>query len=262
MNCIHFKFRLDNNSILVSLMLANNETGALQPVKEVSEYCRKVGVLVVTDAAQAVGKMSVTLQDLGDPDMVTIVGHKFGAPKGIACLYVRPGCLGPGVGPGLLLGGGQEGGRRAGTENVPYIVGMGVAAEHCVKLLQRNRQHMEQMRQRLLLALQVFLGPSNVCVHGPTNPGDRLPNTLSVAFVGGVSSGKLLHATRDRVAASAGAACHSSAAGPVSAILLAMNIPEALARSTVRLSLGPQTTAEQVDRAAFILAQEVQNQIN
>ncbi len=125
-----------DETVLVTVMLANNESGALQPVKEIAPYCRKRGILFHTDAAQAVGKVSITLDNKGissDVDMVTIVGHKFGAPKGIACLYIRPGCLeengrkepltsGFGSSGILLLGGGQEGGRRAGTENVPYIV--------------------------------------------------------------------------------------------------------------------------------------------
>ena len=243
-------------------MLANNESGALQPVKEVSEYCRKRGILIATDAAQAVGKVSVTLQDLGDPDMVAIVGHKIGAPKGIACLYVRPGCLGNDDTTsvsGLLIGGGQEFGRRGGTENVPYIVGMGVAAVHCAEHLSRNQPHMESMRLRLLTRLQDALGEGNVRVNGPKDPAHRLPNTLSIGFAGGVHSGKLLGAIRGKVCASAGATCHA-ATGPVSAILTAMEVPEEFARATVRLSLGPMTTADEVDRAAAILAQEVKRQ--
>jgi cysteine desulfurase len=118
-------------------MLANNESGAVQPVQAVAQHCRSKGILFHTDAAQAMGKIHVTLSSMGHPDMVTLVGHKIGAPKGVAALYVRPDCLTehdrtlpPSYGTGgiLLIGGGQEGG-RAGTENVPYIVGMGRAAE-------------------------------------------------------------------------------------------------------------------------------------
>lgn len=242
-------------------MLANNESGALQPVKEVSEHCRTRGILIATDAAQAVGKISVHLrEDLGDPDMVAVVGHKIGAPKGISCLYVRPGCLSGGEAvKGLLIGGGQEFGQRGGTENVPYIVGMGVAAVNCIQNLSRNQHHMEVMRSRLLAGLQDALGKDNVRVNGPEDPAQRLPNTLSVGFTGGVHSGKLLGAVRDRVAASAGATCHA-ATGPVSTVLQAMQVPEELARATLRLSLGPKTTADEVDRAAAILAQEVRRQ--
>lgn len=248
-------------------MLANNETGALQPVKEVAEYCRRKRILFHTDAAQAAGKVSVRLADLGDPDLVTIVGHKIGAPKGVACLYVRPGCLDFSSDDsnnhrkltGLLVGGGQELGRRAGTSNVPYIVGLGVAASHAAKHLARNQAHMERLRHRLRTRLSDGLGAENVRVHGPEDPQHRLPNTLSVGFAGGIHSGRLLDAVRDKVAASAGATCHS-ANGPVSAVLLAMQVPEEYARATVRLSLGPKTTTDEVDRAAAILIDEVKRQ--
>ena len=257
-----------SNSVLVTLMQANNESGALQPVQQVSEYCRrKKNILFATDAAQAVGKISVTLRDLGDPDMISIVGHKIGAPKGIACLYVRPGCLDDDDDDndtttnfsGLLIGGGQEFGFRGGTENVPYIVGLGVAASNCAKHLAQNKHHMETMRHRLLTRLEDALGKENVRVNGPQHPAHRLPNTLSIGFAGGVHSGKLLAAVRNQVAASAGATCHA-ATGPVSAVLQAMQVPENFARATVRLSLGPKTTPEEIDRAAAILSEEVKRQ--
>lgn len=235
-------------------MMANNESGALQPVRRVAEYCRERGILTFTDAAQAAGKVSVKLSDLGDPDMVTLVGHKMGAPKGIACLYVRPGCCKRET--PLLHGGGQEYGMRGGTENVPYIVGFGEAARHAGLELDRNKSHMEAMRQRLVRRLFDGLGDSMV-VHGPDDKTLRLPNTLSVGFHG-VESGPLLRSLRHRVAASAGATCH--AAGPVSAILRAMQIPEPLARGTVRLSLGPGTTQTDVDIASKILICGVKEQ--
>jgi cysteine desulfurase len=242
-------------------MLANNETGALQPVKEVSQYCRQKGILIATDAAQAVGKISVKLIDIGDPDMVVIVGHKIGAPKGIACLYVRPGCFGDHGHKmhGLLTGGGQEHGWRGGTPNVPYIVGLGVAAEHCANNLRQNQVHLENMRCRLLGRLRELVGEQNILVNGPTDARFRLPNTLSIAFGGGIHSGKLLDDVRNKVAASGGATCHS-ANGPVSAILQAMNVPNIWARGTVRLSLGPHTSPDEVDRAAGYLAQALQLQ--
>lgn len=255
--CFCDKIQSNIYSVLVTLMLANNETGALQPVKEVSEYCRRKQILFHTDAAQAVGKVSVHLSKIGYPDMVTIVGHKIGAPKGIACLYVRPDCIDFNHVTGLLVGGGQEDGRRAGTSNVPYIVGMGVAATLSARNLIENRTRMEQLRHRLRIRLMD--GISDTMLHGPTDPEFRLPNTLSIGFGGGIHSGRLLHAVREQVAASAGATCHS-ANGPVSAVLRAMDVPEVYARGTVRLSLGPYTTIEEVDRAAEILIDEVKRQ--
>jgi len=244
-------------TVLVTLMLANNESGALQPVKAVAEECRKRGVLCHTDAAQAAGKVSVRLEDMGHPDMVTIVGHKIGAPKGTAALYVRPGCLGEAFanhhhkgGGVLLVGGGQEFGMRGGTENTPYIVGLGTAASLAASRLTATAAHTERLRSRLLANLQRALGAERVRPNGPSDASLRLPNTLSVGLEG-VSSGALLASVGDAVAASAGAACHSS--GAISAVLVAMGVPEPYARGTLRLSLGPGTTEEEVDAAAEIL---------
>ena len=273
-------------TILVTLMLANNETGALQPVSEVAQHCRQMGILFHTDAAQAAGKVSVNLHHaLGNADLVTLVGHKLGAPKGIACLYVRPNCLFEhgrhlshhhGI---LLLGGGQEFGRRGGTENVPYMVGMGAAAERAAHEWKHNGQHMERMRTRLWSNLQHELSSSSssssnhssssssslvtqLQVNGPTHPNHRLPNTLSVGLAG-IHSATLLAAVKDKVAASAGATCHSttssssSSSAGISSVLQAMQVPVDVARGTLRLSVGPHTTKEEVDQAAYILALEM-----
>jgi cysteine desulfurase len=197
--------------------------------------------------------------------MVSLVGHKIGAPKGIACLYVRPQCLeengrslphNHGV---LLIGGGQEFGRRGGTENVPHIVAMGVAAERIAMEWRANAARMEKLRTRLLHQLRLQLGccddyendDSLVRPNGPMDPEHRLPNTLSVG-IRNVHSGDLLAAVSDQVAASAGATCHGAAG--ISSVLEAMNVPIEFARGTLRLSLGPTTTQAQIDRAAAILA--------
>jgi cysteine desulfurase len=253
------------DTVLVTLMLANNESGAIMPVAEVARVCRRRGILCHTDAAQAVGKMKVTLDSLGDVDMITLVGHKIGAPKGVAALYVRPNCCNEHgrqlpVGCILLLGGGQEGGRRGGTENVPYIVGLGRAAELVQEQWQQNASHMESMRQRLLDNLTRELGPDMVRPNGPLQPALRLPNTLSVGLRN-IHSGELLAKIGDEVAASAGAACHSQGTNGISSVLRAMQVPETYARGTLRLSVGPTTTTDDVDRAAAILAKEAQNQI-
>lgn len=200
------KKAINSETVLVTIMLANNESGALQPVKEIAPYCRQRGILFHTDAAQAVGKVSIALDDNGisDSDMVTIVGHKFGAPKGIACLYIRPGCLnengrkeptsvGYGSSGMLLHGGGQESGRRAGTENVPYIVGLGCAADILTaytskqkhRRWRKNASNMRSVRSRLLLKFkEAFqdVDDSIVRENGPSDPTKRLPNTLSIGF--------------------------------------------------------------------------------
>ena len=250
---------LTKDTILVTLMLANNESGALQPVKEVAQACRERGILMHTDAAQAAGKVSCRLDDLGQPDMISLVGHKIGAPKGIACLYVRPKCYeekgrslshNHGI---LLLGGGQEHGRRGGTENTPYIVGMGVACTLASTDLAKNAKHMEAMRSHLLSQLESKLADAdiNVKANGPSNPSKRLPNTLSIGLEN-IHSGDLLAEISDKVAASAGATCHSAAG--VSSVLRAMKVPEEYARGTLRLSIGPKTTREDIDQAVELIA--------
>lgn len=280
--------RTDNDeTVLVTLMLANNETGALQPVHQVAQYCRQHGVLFHTDAAQAAGKVSVDLHDaLGDADMVTLVGHKLGAPKGVACLYVRPGCeneagrsLSSTSFSGIMLhGGGQEFGRRAGTPNVPYIVGFGKAAEQAARHWPQNAKHMAAVRAYLVEQLQEGLAPSPtqqsgndddaaktpvvvVKANGPVEAHYRLPNTLSVGLKG-IHSGQLLQAVSHQVAASAGATCHGT--NEVSAVLKAMGVPVEFARGTLRLSVGPTTTFAQAERAAQILVKQcrmlIQNQ--
>jgi cysteine desulfurase len=245
------------NTVLVTLMLANNESGALQPVADLAKFCRHKGILFHTDAAQAVGKVDVTLSALGDPDMITVVGHKIGAPKGVACLYIRPGCV-PSDTKGMLIGGGQEMGRRGGTENVASIVGFGKAAENVAAHWEENAKYMEEMRSRLLNKLLESLGYDRVRANGPHNSAHRLPNTLS-AGIKGINSAVLLGEVSDTVAASAGATCHS--AQSVSSVLTAMKIPMEYARGTVRLSLGPKTTTEEIDRAAEILALAAKRQL-
>ena len=151
-----------------------------------------------------------------------------------------------------MIGGGQESGRRGGTENTPYIVALGKAAEMAQANLKRNASHMEGLRAQLLGNLQRLLGESNVRANGPRDPKQRLPNTLSVGL-DGVRSSDLLSSVGHVVAASAGAACHSTG-GSISSVLVAMKVPESFARGTLRLSVGPTTTAQDIDEASEIIA--------
>ena len=267
------------NTALVTVMTANNEVGSVQPVFEIAKVCRERRVLFHTDAAQAVGKLD--LRGLANSstgaDMVTFVGHKFGAPKGIAALYIRPnafaenGRIDPENGGSvLLLGGGQEGGRRGGTENVPYIVGMGRAAEMLFEKKrgldgwQSNAQHMEAMRKRLLINITKGLEVESTIVrtNGPADSRKRLPNTLSVG-IKGIRSGELLANIGNLVACSAGSACHSSSSETMaySSILKAMNVPPEHAVGTLRLSVGPDTNEEEVDFAAEVIVKEAKRQL-
>lgn len=267
---------LQSNTALVTIMAANNEVGSIQPVFEIAAACRERNILFHTDAAQAVGK--IDLRGLAHPtagaDMVTIVGHKFGAPKGIAALYIRDKCTIEN-GSVLLMGGGQERGRRGGTENVPYIVGMGRAVElllerkelndgSTIEGWQYNVQHMSQMRNRLFEKISDGLrNCTAVRPNGPLQPENRLPNTLSVGLQH-TKSGVLLENIGNTVACSAGSACHSSsstAACEYSSILKALDVPPEFAIGTLRLSVGPDTTKEEVDRAAFIIVEEARRQL-
>ena len=231
------------DTVLVSVMLANNEVGTLQPLAEITARCRERGVLVHTDAAQAVGKIAVDVAALG-VDLLTVAGHKLYAPKGIGALFVRTGVrLEP-----LIRGAGHEMGLRAGTENVLEIVGLGAACELVTAELDSELPRLAAQRDRLATALREAV-PA-MTEHG--DPAARLPNTLSVAFPG-IDAGLLLARLGDEVAASAGAACHAEDV-EVSHVLEAMDVDTATALGTVRLSVGRFTTDAEVDRAATLIA--------
>jgi cysteine desulfurase len=230
------------DTVLVSIMLANNEIGTLQPIKAIADLCHAAGVPLHTDAAQAVGKIRVQADEL-EVDLLTIAGHKMYAPKGIGALYIRQGTV---LEP-LLHGAGHEAGMRAGTENVAGIAGLGAAACVATKSLDASLERLERLRDQLLNLLQAGVGDSLV-VHGARAP--RLPNTLSVSFPGAI--GQELLARVPELCASTGSACHSETEA-ISPTLAAMGIPTAIARGTIRLSLGWYTTEDDVERAASLL---------
>ena len=231
-------------TVLVTIMHANNETGTIQPIREISAITRAHGVLLHTDAAQSVGKVTVDVHDLG-VDLLTVVGHKMCAPKGVAALFVRDGvALHP-----LIGGGGQEHGLRAGTENVAYAVGLGRAADLAAHALADGetarltalRDHLEERLHELL--------PGRVHLNGHRT--ERLPNTLNVRIDGAPALALLAGVAS--VAASAGSACHSGEDRP-SPVLTAMGIPEREALTALRLSVGRWTTTAEVEQAAEDIA--------
>jgi cysteine desulfurase len=227
---------------IVSVMHANNEIGTIQPIAEVAAVARTLGVLVHTDAAQSVGKVPVDVHELG-VDLLTVVGHKMYAPKGIGALYVRPGTrLDP-----VIHGAGHEHGRRAGTENVPYIAGLGAAAAlGASRLASGAHRDMQRLRDRLHVALASPV--PGLALNGHSER--RLPNTLNVSFPG--VDGEELLARTPSIAAATGSACHSGRTEP-SSVLTAMGLDEQRALGAVRLSLGYDTTAAEVDAAAAAL---------
>ncbi|GAA4722482.1 cysteine desulfurase family protein [Phytohabitans rumicis] len=228
---------------LVSIMLANNETGTIQPIAELAAIAHTHGAVIHTDAAQAAGKIPIDVDALG-VDLVTLVGHKMYAPKGIAALYRRPGLtLEP-----IIYGGGQEHGLRAGTENVPYAVALGTAANLSRANLDSELSRLTELRDRLHQALNTAL-PDRIHLHGHAD--QRLPNTLNISITG-VPGTELLAAV-PQLAASTGSACHSGITEP-SPVLTAMSLDRDRALGAIRLSLGRWTTTADVDQAANLLA--------
>ena len=229
------------DTILISIMHANNEIGTIEPIEEISCIASRYNVLVHTDAAQSVGKIPVDVRRLG-VDMLTVAGHKLYAPKGVGALYIRGGTH-----PAhLVYGGGQEQGRRPGTENVPGIVGLGTACRIAARDLDRNVKQMKRTRDRL------FAGIRTACeVRLNGHPEFMLPNTLNLSFRG-VTSDDLIAAVSDVIAVSAGSACHSDTV-TLSPVIEAIGVPMEWARGTIRFSTGRYTTDEEVDRAVEAL---------
>jgi cysteine desulfurase len=232
---------IDNQTAIVTLIHAQNEIGTLQPVREVAAAARRHGALVHTDAAQSVGKLSVSVNDLG-VDLLTIAGHKLYAPKGIGALYVRSGLdL-----PPLVVGAGQEHGRRPGTENVAFIVGLGAACEIARRSLEATGATLMERSASLLAHLRRDI-PGLILVGDAER---RLPNTINV-LLPGVSGRAVLERCPD-VLASTGSACHAGSEDP-SSIITALGFAREQALGAVRLSVGRMTTAADIEQAAAAL---------
>lgn len=231
-----------DDTVLVSVMHAQNEVGTVQPVAEIAAIGRARGVVVHSDAAQSVGKIPVDVGDLG-VDLMSVAGHKLYAPKGIGALFVREGTKLE----RLIHGAPQEGGRRAGTENVLLAEALGVAMAAAKRELPERSGRMRTQAERLFAAIAERIPE----LHRHGNPEHRLPNTLSLAFPG-VEANALLNATPE-IAASAGSACHTGVT-EVSGTLGAMGVPRDLALGTIRLSTGIFLADEEIPRAVEALA--------
>jgi len=230
---------------LISVMLANNETGTLQPVAEIAAIAAEQGVPLHTDAAQAVGKIPVDVDALGVA-LLSVAGHKLYAPKGVGALYIREGLE---ITP-LIHGAGQESGRRAGTENVLLAVGLGTACRLAAEALTAERRRVERLRDTLQERL--FAGIDGLVLNG--DPSERLPNTLNVS-VPGLQGGRILEALPNLMA-STGAACHDRSVA-LSHVLSAMGIEPARGMGALRLSLGRSNTLDQIIEAAGLIIDQV-----
>lgn len=228
---------LGNDTAIVSIMFANNEVGNIYPIQQMAELAKERDILFHTDAVQAVGKVPIDLHHL-PVGMLSFSGHKIHAPKGIGALYIRKGVR---FRP-LLRGGHQERGRRAGTENVPYIVGLGVAAQLCADFMQKECVDVARLRDRLERGLLERIPESRV--NGDI--GHRLPNTSNISFKNVEGEAILLMLDRLGIAASSGSACTSGSLEP-SHVLRAMGVPFNYAHGSIRLSLSRYTTADDVD---------------
>jgi cysteine desulfurase len=231
---------------LISIMHSNNEIGTLMPIRAIAAIARERNVLMHADAAQSMGKVLVDVRELG-VDFLSIAGHKLYAPKGIGALYIRSGV----ELPTFIHGAGQEDGRRAGTENVPFIVGLGKAAELAELALPEATDKLRALRDRLESRLKEKLG-ERLVVNG--HPEQRLPNTANISFLGKIGS-ELLEDCPG-IAASTGAACHEGQF-IMSPIFHALGISERIGMGAVRLTVGRFTTADEIDQAAEMLAKAV-----
>ncbi len=230
-------------TILISIMHANNEIGTLQPISEIAQIARKYSIAFHTDAAQSVGKYPVNVREMG-VDMLSIAGHKLYAPKGIGALYIREGL----TLEKLIHGADHEQNKRAGTENVLEIVGLGKACEIAHRDLTKNMEHMVKMRD--LLHNQLMEKIPDIKLNG--HPQLRLPNTLSLSFKGIEANILLNEMEMKGIAASAGAACHTDSID-VSPVLTAIKLSTDFAMGTIRFSVGRYTTVDEINKASEII---------
>jgi cysteine desulfurase len=231
-------------TILISIMHANNEVGTVQPIGQIATIAKHHQIIFHTDAAQSIGKISTDVDRLG-VDLLTIAGHKLYAPKGIGALYIKKGAKIEKI----MQGAGQEKGLRPGTENIAFIVGLGKACEIATRDFDKNTNTMLASKDRLLKGLKEKLG-NRVMVNVPD--AETLPNTLSVAF-SGIDSHTLASLIGNDVLLSTGSACHADSV-EISSVLKAMNIDTRTATSTIRISTGKYTTLEEADKAIGIIA--------
>jgi cysteine desulfurase len=233
------------NTSLISIMLANNETGTLQPIEEISKVAREHAIPLHTDAAQAVGKIPVDVNHLG-VDFLSVAGHKLYAPKGIGALFIREGRH---ITP-LIHGAGQELGKRPGTENVILSVGLGAACQVARKRLEEDMREMERLRDRLQESL--FKGVDGLILNG--HPEERLPNTLNIS-VPRIDGSKILEGL-PAIFASTGAACHDRSV-ELSHVLSAMAVPPEVGMGTLRLTVGRTNDMEQIEEASRLIVNRI-----
>ena len=238
---------ITGDTVLITVMHANNEVGTIEPIDEIGEIAKERRILLHTDAAQSCGKIEVNVNRL-NVDLLTLAGHKLYAPKGVGALFIRKGTRID----SLIHGAGQENGRRAGTENVPYVVGLGAACDIARGALPNYEKEVKHLRDQLHARIELGLGKEKVQLNG--HPERRLPNTLNISIRGIV--GEELLSRIPEITASTGSACHAGSTDP-SSVLLEMGLDRELALGALRLTLGRWSTQKEIDVAGELVVERV-----
>ncbi|MCL6518416.1 MAG: cysteine desulfurase NifS [Armatimonadetes bacterium] len=228
---------ITERTILISIMHSNNEIGVIEPIAEIGEIAREKGVLFHTDATQSVGKVPINVNEL-KVDMLSLSAHKFYGPKGVGALYIRKGVRIE----NFMHGGGQENGKRAGTHNVPGIVGLGKAAELAKETMAEEAEYLTRLRDKLTQGILTRIPDSRLNGH----PTKRLPNIVNVSIKGVEGESMIISLDMLGICSSSGSACTSGTL-EASHVLLALGLPHELAHASLRLSLGRENTEEDVD---------------
>ena len=243
------KNAIRKDTVLITIMYANNEIGTIQPISEIGEIARKYGITFHTDAVQAVGSVPVNVNDL-NIDMMSISGHKFHAPKGIGVLYAKN----RKVGDNLIHGGAQENNRRAGTENIPYIVGLSKALQIACDNMDSNKKHIINLRNDIMN----FVSSNIEYVRLNGHPVERLPGNINFSFEFIEGESLLLMLDMKGISASSGSACTSGSLDP-SHVLLAIGLSHEVAHGSIRFSLSDENTQEEVNYLKIVLPEIITN---
>ncbi|KGO14394.1 cysteine desulfurase NifS [Clostridium botulinum] len=239
------KNAITDETILVSVMFANNEIGTIEPIKEIGKLCKEKNIYFHTDAVQAIGHVDIDVKDM-NIDLLSMSAHKFYGPKGVGALYVRNGVKIQ----NLIHGGGQERGKRASTENIAGIVGLGKAIELAMENMPEENKKLSNLRGRLIRGIEERI--PEVKLNGPKDMSKRLPNNVNFSFIGIEGETLLLDLDMNGIFGSTGSACASASLDP-SHVLLSIGLPHEIAHGSLRLSLGAKNTEEDIDYVLEVL---------
>ncbi|EKO1912426.1 cysteine desulfurase NifS [Clostridium botulinum] len=239
------KAAITDETILVSIMFANNEIGTIEPIKEIGKLCKERNIYFHTDAVQAIGHVDIDVKDM-NIDLLSMSAHKFYGPKGVGALYIRNGVKIQ----NLIHGGGQERGKRASTENIAGIVGLGKAIELAIENMPEENKKLANLRGKLIKEVEKRI--PEVKLNGPRDMSKRLPNNVNISFIGIEGETLLLDLDMNGIFGSTGSACASASLDP-SHVLLSIGLPHEIAHGSLRLSLGAKNTEEDIDYVLEVL---------